>query len=118
MIKDPYHRLALIYDRLFERLGRNGRLIVFRMFQATKEMRILDVGCGTGMLLNFYRRSHCLLYGVDASASMLSAARKKFGDAADLCLADASHLPYESGSFDIVLCMLVLHEWTKQQGRQ
>ncbi|RPI54409.1 MAG: class I SAM-dependent methyltransferase, partial [Deltaproteobacteria bacterium] len=108
--EDPYRRFAGIYDILFERLTRGFRLIGIRMFPPEKGMKVLDVGCGTGVHLNIYRRFGCELYGIDKSPSMLNVARTRLGDDADLRLGDATKMPYESNIFDLILCMLVLHE--------
>jgi ubiquinone/menaquinone biosynthesis C-methylase UbiE len=110
MNEDPYRRVAGIYDRLFEPLNRGLRLLGLRMFQPEQKMRVLDVGCGTGVHLDKYRRSGCELYGIDTSPSMLDVARDRLGEAAELCLGNATEMPYESHTFDLVLCMLVLHE--------
>ena len=37
-------------------------------------------------------------------------ARRKLGDKADLRLGDASDMPFEDGSFDLVVAFLTLHE--------
>jgi len=108
--EDPYRRVAGIYDRLFEPLNRGLRLLGVRMFPPEQGMRVLDVGCGTGVHLDIYRRSRCKLYGIDTSPSMLDAARTRLGEDAELHLGDAAKMPYENGTFDLVLCMLVLHE--------
>ena len=110
MNEDPYRRVAGIYDRLFEPLNRGLRLLGSRMFQPEQKMRVLDVGCGTGVHLDLYRRFGCELYGIDTSSSMLDVARDRLGEDAALCLGDATDMPYESHTFDLVLCMLVLHE--------
>jgi ubiquinone/menaquinone biosynthesis C-methylase UbiE len=110
MNEDPYRRVAGIYDRLFEPLNRRLRLLGVRMFPPEKNMKVLDVGCGTGVHLDIYRGSGCKLYGIDTSPSMLDVARTRLGVDAELRLADATKIPYESNTFDLIVCMLVLHE--------
>lgn len=110
MGKDAYRRLSLVYDIFLERMGRDVRSLAFNMFPPRQTMRVLEVGCGTGTLLDVYRRSQCQLFGIDASPSMLNIARRRFGDTADLRLGDATEMPYKSSTFDLVVCMLVLHE--------
>ena len=73
-------------------------------------MAILDVGCGTGVLLELYQRYPCALYGIDSSPSMLEIARNRLGENAHLHLGDATAMPYEDRSFDLVIAMLALHE--------
>jgi ubiquinone/menaquinone biosynthesis C-methylase UbiE len=110
MNKDPYRRIAGVYDRLYERIDRDLRILGFRMCLPPRGGAILDVGCGTGLHLEIYKKSKCNLYGVDNSDSMLGVARTRLGKEADLRKADASQLPFDTDCFDLVLCMLVLHE--------
>ena len=110
MTEDPYRRVANIYDRLFESQTSNLRLIGVRMFLPKKGMKVLDVGCGTGIHLDMYRRFNCNLYGIDTSPSMLNVARSRLGNNAELHLGEATQMPYEKATFDLVLCTLVLHE--------
>ena len=110
MTEDPYRRVANIYDRLFESLTSGLRLIGVRMFLPKKGMKVLDVGCGTGIHLDMYRRFNCNLYGIDTSPSMLNVAKSRLGDTAELHLGDATQMPYKKDTFDLILCMLALHE--------
>ncbi len=107
---DPYRSIARRYDRLFEPINQGLRVLGLRLFLPKKGMAILDVGCGTGLQLDLYRKYQCILYGIDSSASMLEIARKRLGDDAKLHLGDASHMPYEDQSFDLATAMLALHE--------
>jgi ubiquinone/menaquinone biosynthesis C-methylase UbiE len=110
MNKDPYRRIAGVYDRMYERIDRDLRVLGFRMFLPPRGGAILDVGCGTGLHLEIYKKSKCNLYGVDNSESMLGVAQARLEKEADLRKADASQLPFETDFFDLVLCMHVLHE--------
>ena len=110
MDDDPYRTVTGIYDRLFEPLNRGLRQLGVRMYPLERGQKVLDVGCGTGVHLDLYRKSGCELYGIDASPSMLEVARARLGEEAELRLSDATKMPYESGSFDLALCMLALHE--------
>jgi ubiquinone/menaquinone biosynthesis C-methylase UbiE len=109
-MKDAYRRIARIYDPLFDKMNKGLRLAGIRAFRPSKGMDILDVGCGTGAHLELYQRYGCNLYGIDLSPSMLEIARKRLGDSARLGPGDATRMPYEDGKFDLVLCMLSLHE--------
>ena len=110
MREDPYHFVARWYDKLFEPMNKGLRLLGLRMFRLKERMTILDVGCGTGVHLELYQRYRCDLYGIDPSPSMIEIARKRLGDRAELHLGDASEMPYEDRSFDLVISMLALHE--------
>ena len=110
MDDDPYRRVAGIYDRIFEPLNYGLRQLGIRMYPLKPGQKILDVGCGTGVHLDLYRKSGCELYGIDTSPSMLDVAKARLGEEAELRLSDATKMPYERDTFDLVLCMLVLHE--------
>jgi ubiquinone/menaquinone biosynthesis C-methylase UbiE len=91
-------------------MNKGLRLLGFRLFMPPHGGSVLDVGCGTGVHLEMYQKYQCKLYGLDTSTSMLDQARARLGNDADLRRADASQMPYESGTFDLVISMLVLHE--------
>jgi len=112
--RDPYRRVAKVFDRIFEPMNRGLRLIGLGMFRPTRDMAVLDVGCGTGIHLELYRRFQCSLSGIDTSDSMLSVAKKRLGHAADLRRASATEMPFEDASFDLVMAMLVLHEMDQE----
>ncbi|MBE3001950.1 class I SAM-dependent methyltransferase [Nocardiopsis sp. HNM0947] len=72
--------------------------------------RILDAGCGAGPLFAALQERGAEVTGVDASAEMLSLARRRLGDDASLYVADLSQpLPFADGVFDDVVASLVLH---------
>jgi ubiquinone/menaquinone biosynthesis C-methylase UbiE len=114
MTEDPYRRFAGLYDTIFEPMNRGLRLLGIRMFRPKKGMAVLDVGCGTGVHLELFQRFQCRLHGIDSSPSMLDIARNRLGEAADLRLGDASQMPFEDQSFDLITSMLVLHEMKHQ----
>jgi len=108
--RDPYRRISGLYDRVFESMNKGLRILGVRLYIPPRGGSILDVGCGTGAHLQTYSRYKCELHGIDTSPSMLKIARERLGNSADLRQADATKMPYERNSFDLILCMLVLHE--------
>jgi len=109
-MKDPYQFTARWYDKLFEPINKGLRVLGLRMFLPKAGMSILDVGCGTGSHLAFYQRYDVNLFGIDTSPAMLSVARKRLGDGAELYQGSATQMPYPDASFDLIISMLVLHE--------
>jgi ubiquinone/menaquinone biosynthesis C-methylase UbiE len=86
--------------------------------QQQRVPRLLDVACGTGVLLSLLheRFPDAELYGVDGSQDMLVLAQKRLGGEASLRLEqivigpDApSGLPHPSGGFDLITCTNALH---------
>jgi ubiquinone/menaquinone biosynthesis C-methylase UbiE len=80
--------------------------------------RILDIACGTGLLL--LRLAHLIpqaeLYGVDESQAMLDQARLLLGNNPRIHFAQAAlkgrkmaDLPYQLASFDLITCTNAFH---------
>lgn len=80
---------------------------------AGRALNALDAGCGTGFLsLEMAARGHRVT-GVDFAPAMIAAAQKKAAaQHFDIAFeeADAEHLPFPPGSFDLVISRHVL--WT------
>ncbi len=110
MGKDPYKDSTKFYDTLVGPATVVLRKIVLKMILLKKGMRILEVGCGTGLNLKLYQEEGCEIYGIDLSPSMVNAASKKLGEQADIRVGDASQMPYQDNSFDLVVGMFTLHE--------
>jgi ubiquinone/menaquinone biosynthesis C-methylase UbiE len=72
--------------------------------------RILDLGCGPGSLWPLWQRlpSPSRLVGTDLSSGMIEQARRKYPDG-EFVVGRAHELPFESGSFDVVVASAVLH---------
>lgn len=68
--------------------------------------RVLDVGCGPGLLLSLLPASNSK-YGVDLSARRLALARKR-NPRAVLKRASMYALPFPNGFFDVVVCANIL----------
>jgi len=68
--------------------------------------RVLDVGCGTGVISLLFAEMGHQVAGVDLSEAMMVKAREK-GHAQNLPIelmtGDAEHLPFNDGSFDVVV---------------
>jgi len=67
---------------------------------------ILDVGCGTGCLLELVRTNldGCVLIGVDLSQGMIEKAKQTTSPQITYFVGDAHTLLFEDNSIDIVVC--------------
>ena len=110
MAREPYSMMAKWYDRVFEPMNAGLRKLGMKLHPPRAGMKVLDVGCGTGVHLEYYQNAGCEVYGIDPSEAMLAVARRRLGDGAQLHHGSAAEMPYQDGHFDLAVCMLALHE--------
>ncbi len=109
-MSDDYRRIAPWYDVLIGPFIRMLRPIGLSLFQPGRNSRILEIGCGTGTQLAFYRSRGGRITGIDLSSAMLQAARARLDRGTLVCRGNAARLPYPEEAFDLVMASLVLHE--------
>ncbi len=72
----------------------------------------LEVGCGNGVVSRYLANNyHSRVIGIDIDPEQIALAEKGIGDVTNICFleADATGLPFEAGSFDVVLSFGVMH---------
>ena len=70
-----------------------------------REIKILEIGCGTGNNLWFAAREGYSTYGLDGSKTAIDFARQRFDQEklnGDFIVGDMTNLPYEDSFFDLV----------------
>lgn len=91
---------------------RNIQKKVVSNIPLNKNLKILDIGCGTGDSLLFLSElNHPNLFGVDISENMLKVAKKKLNNKAILKIAEVENLPFNKYTFDYVLCTEAFHHF-------
>jgi SAM-dependent methyltransferase len=70
---------------------------------------VLDVGCGTGVLMAELARRGAEVTGVDSSTEMLAEARGRLGADVELRVGSAEALPFPDGRFERAVLRLVVH---------
>lgn len=74
-----------------------------------KEPMILDIGCGTGFLLQFLDSStKAKVYASDITPNMLQVASSKY-TFPNYFRADSYTLPFRDNTFDLIMCNSLLH---------
>jgi SAM-dependent methyltransferase len=106
-----YDRLAPRYDRRWSYyIGATVRETLRRL-DLVASGRLLDVGCGTGALLQAVVAAApgLRLAGVDPCGEMLRVARGKLPASVELRQAYAEGLPFGDSAFDTVVCTNSFH---------
>ncbi len=109
LAEEGYDLYAGHYDRTLAHLDSFERYDLFEMLGDVKGKKVLDLGCGTGRMTMNLVKFGAAVTGVDVSEEMLNLARKKCR-AAEFVLANSENLPFEEGSFDVVVAsFLIVH---------
>ena len=110
-VREEYGKLAPVYDRRWSYYTEaTARETVARIRFKPGES-LLDVACGTGVLLALVGR----LYpgggpaGVDLSAPMLAVARRRLPPSVPLRAGNVESLPFDDQSYDVVVCCSAFH---------
>jgi 2-polyprenyl-6-hydroxyphenyl methylase/3-demethylubiquinone-9 3-methyltransferase len=87
------------------------KALVEHLRREPRGLRVLDVGCGGGLLSEDFARLGCDVTGIDLSLPTLTAARQH-ADASGLRIryleGSAEQLAFDVGTFDVVCCCDVL----------
>lgn len=80
------------------------------LFGIQPSEQVLDVGCGTGIILPFLKKAvgkNGSVVALDFSGRMLRKAAEKYGDSFTYVRANAHEMPFPRASFDTVVCFSV-----------
>lgn len=96
---------------------KNYKLIIEKI-NLNKNYSLLDVGCGTGEILNIIAEKYkkVNLYGIDISPKMIKIAKtKSHAKKINYICGDSEKLPYDDNSFDIVITSESFHHYPNPQ---
>jgi len=105
------------YDDTLGKIKRHHHLLnlVVNLSNVKKDQKVLDIGCGTGLLsLKFLEKADCFITAIDNSSEMLSIFAEKIqklalSDKIIYKLEDAAAIEFKQKSFDIVASSVTLH---------
>ena len=72
-----------------------------------RKLRVLDIGCGSGYLTNFFCKFSYEVYGVDYEEGFIQIAKSKYSEP-KFITGDIYNLEKIEGVFDLVVCFAVL----------
>ncbi len=103
--------IPFIYDLSQAMFGanRSRRLLVAEHFHISKGQHLVDVGCGTGEILEFLPPD-TMYYGFDLDPNYIASARRRYGTRGHFECADITTLPASAiPPCDVVLAIGLLH---------
>lgn len=106
MRKDLYNDLFKLEDKHWWHISKRRIVTSFiRKYAKRNDLKILDIGCGTGKNLDQFREFG-QTYGLDSSPDALTFCKKR--GLKNLMLGKAEKTPYKNDSFDIITILDVL----------
>ena len=80
-----------------------------KVFGATNARRLLDLGCGTGFIINIAKKYVKEIDGVDVTEAMLTRVDRSGDVVIRLHIADSGSFSVTEGSYDVVTAYSFLH---------
>jgi ubiquinone/menaquinone biosynthesis C-methylase UbiE len=112
-----FDKRAAAYDEGFE--GKTSRKfydLMLREIDVKQGDFLLDVGCGTGALLNKIVNAHGVnAYGIDTEENMLAVAKSKYPNM-EFQLSRCEDMPFEKQTFDVLIACMAYHHFSEKEG--
>lgn len=109
-----YDKIKLYYDkygRIYDEERQSPYYQILKSLELStllpfvKEKKILEIGCGTGLILNEVKECASEAWGIDLSKGMLAEAKKK---KLNIKQANATNIDFLDSSFDLIYSFKVL----------
>jgi len=105
------------YDNTLGKVTRHHKLLdlVVKVSGIKRNARILDIGCGTGLLsLKFLNKTDCTITAIDSSSEMLRIFQEKIDkfnltEKIHCAQQSAEDMDFNPGQFDIIASTVALH---------
>ncbi len=110
-VRREYSALASSYDRAWERYVRDSTTLALAEFPSTPALRVVDIGCGTGVLLRraWDADTTRMVVGVDITLNMLQQAALRLPSTVPLVCASGDNVPLRCERVDVVVSTSALH---------
>jgi ubiquinone/menaquinone biosynthesis C-methylase UbiE len=116
-----FDSIAEDYDGLYDEKTPGGYSFALRRHRVLELFdkpggNVLDVGCGSGVMVEGLLERNCTFWGVDPSSEMIDQCRKSFGSHPKtyFSVGAAEEISFPDDSFDAVICMGVIERVENQ----
>ncbi|KLI59085.1 class I SAM-dependent methyltransferase [Brachyspira hyodysenteriae] len=115
--KEHFNKQASIYDEkdtiYYSKYRKISCNYVSEYLKNIDYNKLLDIGCGTGYLINMLKKYKATaeFYGLDLSEEMINISKSKNIKDAEFILGSANKLPFNDNTFDIVTCIQSFHHY-------
>ncbi len=113
-VRHKYDSTANRYDARYRDIQKQKYFEIFSEIEMVKNGTIIDVGGGTGLLLDYLQNKNLTTIITDISYKMLKEGRKKNHYGFFIC-ADSEYLPLRKKSGDLVTCISVIQNLENPQ---
>ena len=97
---------------LYSKYGKISCKYIYDYLKDREYKNLLDIGCGTGYLINMLSKEKDAEYiGLDLSSEMIKQANNKNIKNAKFIEGKSDELPFEDNTFDIVTCSQSFHHY-------
>ena len=114
--KEWFNKQAPVYDEtntiLYSKYGKISCENIFEFLKDKEYTKLLDIGCGTGYLIDMLAKVHDAEYtGVDLSPEMIKQANNKKIKNAKFVEGRSDEIPFDDNTFDIITCSQSFHHY-------
>jgi ubiquinone/menaquinone biosynthesis C-methylase UbiE len=115
LIRDQFTRQATVFNTAATMTNDDTLRMIVAAAQAGPDDRVLDVACGGGLVARAFAPHVRAVTGIDVTPAMLDVARRAAAEAgianATWDQHDVTRLPYDDGSFTIVVTRYSFHHF-------
>ena len=104
--KDYYKRYNSDYSLIYQEYLNKE---IMDYFPNNQDIKVLDLGCGTGFLLKSLIKKYNEVYGMDVSPDMLKKINIRDKNLKKLAVGDAENIKFPDNFFDVIVYRGVLH---------
>jgi ubiquinone/menaquinone biosynthesis C-methylase UbiE len=104
-VSDEWSQIAEKYNNISWVTDENYLNVIREMLELKLDDVVLEVGCGTAIVLDHLKNKVKQVYGIDSNPDMLKLVSKNI----DVRIGTADNIPFQSETFDKVVLRMVLH---------